>query len=107
MAERRIMAQIRHPFVAPLIFAFQSSEKLYMVTEYCPGGELFFHLSRFRRFPEHVARFYAAELALAIGFLHSRSIIYRDMKPENVRGSAPLTRARPTADRYPRARLFA
>ena len=85
----------------------QTEDKLYLVLDYCPGGELFFHLSRFRRFPEHVARFYAAELALAIGFLHSRSIIYRDMKPENVRGSAPLTRARPTADRYPRARLFA
>ena len=52
--------------------------------DYCPGGELFFHLSRFRRFPERVARFYAAELLLAIGHLHKRSIIYRDLKPENV-----------------------
>eukprot|EP00541_Cyclophora_tenuis_P014681 CAMPEP_0116559284 /NCGR_PEP_ID=MMETSP0397-20121206/10308_1 /TAXON_ID=216820 /ORGANISM="Cyclophora tenuis, Strain ECT3854" /LENGTH=368 /DNA_ID=CAMNT_0004085031 /DNA_START=76 /DNA_END=1182 /DNA_ORIENTATION=+ len=56
----------------------------YTWMDYCPGGELFFHLSRFRRFPERVARFYAAELLLAIGHLHKRGIIYRDLKPENV-----------------------
>ena len=47
------------------------------------GGELFFHLSRFRKFPEHVARFYAAELVAALDFLHRHGVIYRDMKPEN------------------------
>ena len=67
-----------------LHYAFQSSEKLYLVLDYCPGGELFFHLSRYRRFPERVARFYAAELLLALGHLHSKHIIYRDLKPENV-----------------------
>merc|ERR1712176_1028277 len=64
--------------------AFQTPDKLYLVSDYCPGGELFFHLSRFRRFPERVARFYAAELLLALGHLHKRGIIYRDLKPENV-----------------------
>ena len=64
MAERRIMAQIRHPFVVPLIFAFQSAEKLYMVTEYCSGGELFFHLKRLKRFREKDMRFYVAEVRL-------------------------------------------
>lgn len=67
-----------------LHYAFQTPEKLYLVLDYCPGGELFFHLSRIRRFPERVARFYAAELLLAIGHLHKRGIIYRDLKPENV-----------------------
>ena len=64
MAERRIMAQIRHPFVVPLIFAFQSAEKLYMVTEYCSGGELFFHLKRQKRFREKDMHFYVAEVRL-------------------------------------------
>jgi serum/glucocorticoid-regulated kinase 2 len=66
-----------------LYYAFQTTEKLYLVLDYCPGGELFFHLSRYRRFQEPVARFYAAELLLAIGHLHKHGIIYRDLKPEN------------------------
>jgi serum/glucocorticoid-regulated kinase 2 len=82
--ERRVLSVVEHPFIMSLHYAFQSSEKLYLVLDYCPGGELFFHLSRYRRFPERVARFYAAELLLALGHLHSKSIIYRDLKPENV-----------------------
>jgi serum/glucocorticoid-regulated kinase 2 len=82
--ERQVLAVADHPFIMKLHFAFQSSDKLYLVLDYCPGGELFFHLSRYRRFPERVARFYTAELVLAIDHLHSKGIIYRDLKPENV-----------------------
>ena len=82
--ERKVLSLVNHPFIMKLHYAFQSEDKLYLVLDYCPGGELFFHLSRFRRFPERVARFYAAELLLAIGHLHKRGIIYRDLKPENV-----------------------
>lgn len=82
--ERKVLSVVDHPFIMKLHFAFQTDEKLYLVLDYCPGGELFFHLSRYRRFPERVARFYAAELLLAIGHLHRRGIIYRDLKPENV-----------------------
>jgi serum/glucocorticoid-regulated kinase 2 len=82
--ERKVLSVVNHPFIMKLHYAFQSPDKLYLVLDYCPGGELFFHLSRFRRFPERVARFYAAELLLALGHLHKRGIIYRDLKPENV-----------------------
>lgn len=82
--ERKVLSVVNHPFIMKLHYAFQTHDKLYLVLDYCPGGELFFHLSRFRRFPERVARFYAAELLLAIGHLHKRGIIYRDLKPENV-----------------------
>lgn len=82
--ERKVLSVVEHPFIMKLHFAFQTVDKLYLVLDYCPGGELFFHLSRYRRFPERVARFYAAELLLAIGHLHKRGIIYRDLKPENV-----------------------
>jgi serum/glucocorticoid-regulated kinase 2 len=82
--ERKVLSVVNHPFIMKLHYAFQTDDKLYLVLDYCPGGELFFHLSRFRRFPERVARFYAAELLLAIGHLHKRGIIYRDLKPENV-----------------------
>jgi serum/glucocorticoid-regulated kinase 2 len=82
--ERKVLSVVDHPFIMKVHYAFQTEDKLYLVLDYCPGGELFFHLSRFRRFPERVARFYAAELLLAIGHLHKRGIIYRDLKPENV-----------------------
>eukprot|EP00591_Stephanopyxis_turris_P007157 CAMPEP_0195529954 /NCGR_PEP_ID=MMETSP0794_2-20130614/32634_1 /TAXON_ID=515487 /ORGANISM="Stephanopyxis turris, Strain CCMP 815" /LENGTH=600 /DNA_ID=CAMNT_0040661341 /DNA_START=129 /DNA_END=1931 /DNA_ORIENTATION=+ len=82
--ERKVLAVADHPFIMKLHFAFQTEDKLYLVLDYCPGGELFFHLSRYRRFPERVARFYSAELVLAIDHLHQKGIIYRDLKPENV-----------------------
>ena len=82
--ERKVLSVVDHPFIMKLHYAFQTEDKLYLVLDYCPGGELFFHLSRFRRFPERVAKFYAAELLLALGHLHKRGIIYRDLKPENV-----------------------
>jgi len=82
--ERKVLAVADHTFIMKLHFAFQTEDKLYLVLDYCPGGELFFHLSRYRRFPERVARFYTAELVLAIDHLHSKGIIYRDLKPENV-----------------------
>jgi serine/threonine protein kinase len=58
--------------------------KLYFVLDYCAGGELFFHLSRFKKFPENMARFYAAEIALALDALHDIDVVYRDLKPENI-----------------------
>jgi serine/threonine protein kinase len=82
--ERKVLALLDHPFIMKMYYAFQTPDKLYLVLDYCPGGELFFHLSRYRRFQESVARFYAAELLLAIGHLHKNGIIYRDLKPENV-----------------------
>ena len=52
LTERHVLATVRHPFVLSLRHAFQTDSKLFMVTDYCPGGELFFHLKRLRRFTE-------------------------------------------------------
>lgn len=82
--ERDIMQQITHPFVVKLHYAFQSNETLYFVTDFLNGGELFFHLCNEIRFSEDRARFYAAEMVLALSHLHKNGIIYRDLKPENV-----------------------
>jgi serum/glucocorticoid-regulated kinase 3 len=68
--ERRILGDIQHPFIARLHFAFQTDEKLYFVLDYAAGGELFFHLSRMKKFPESAARFYSAEIVLALEALH-------------------------------------
>ncbi len=82
--ERRVLEQIEHPFIVPLRFAFQTDDKLYMVLDYFNGGELFFHLKANGRFSEDLARFYAAEIILALECLHQHSIVYRDLKPENI-----------------------
>eukprot|EP00560_Eucampia_antarctica_P001508 CAMPEP_0197842164 /NCGR_PEP_ID=MMETSP1437-20131217/46587_1 /TAXON_ID=49252 ORGANISM="Eucampia antarctica, Strain CCMP1452" /NCGR_SAMPLE_ID=MMETSP1437 /ASSEMBLY_ACC=CAM_ASM_001096 /LENGTH=654 /DNA_ID=CAMNT_0043452013 /DNA_START=454 /DNA_END=2418 /DNA_ORIENTATION=- len=93
--ERSVLGYVRHPFIVGLNMAFQSNDKLYFVLDYCAGGELFFHLSKVGKFAEPRARFYAAEITLAIEYVHSLDIIYRDLKPENVlldaRGHVRLT----------------
>lgn len=82
--ERHVLETVSHPFIVNLYYAFQTPKKLYFVLEYCPGGELFFHLSRAGRFSEGRCRFYASEILLAIEYLHRLNIIYRDLKPENI-----------------------
>ncbi|KFG58935.1 AGC kinase [Toxoplasma gondii RUB] len=82
--ERDVLAWVSHPFIVQMHYAFQTRKKLYFVLEYCPGGELFFHLSRAGRFKEYAACFYAAEVLLALEHLHKYNVVYRDLKPENV-----------------------
>ncbi|XP_042319901.1 serine/threonine-protein kinase Sgk2-like isoform X2 [Sceloporus undulatus] len=85
MAERNVLLKnVKHPFLVGLHYSFQTREKLYFVLDYVNGGELFFHLQRERCFREPRARFYAAEMVSAVGYLHSLNIIYRDLKPENI-----------------------
>mmetsp|Transcript_6799 Transcript_6799/g.11955 ORF Transcript_6799/g.11955 Transcript_6799/m.11955 type:complete len:346 (+) Transcript_6799:63-1100(+) len=82
--ERNVLEAVSHPFIVQLHYAFQTPKKLYFVLEYCPGGELFFHLSRAGRFSEGRTRFYSSEILLAIQYLHILNVIYRDLKPENI-----------------------
>ncbi|KAL2271695.1 hypothetical protein VTJ83DRAFT_1066 [Remersonia thermophila] len=82
--ERRMLGEVKHPFLITLWGTFQDSKNLYMVMDFVEGGELFSLLRRSGRFPNPVAKFYAAEVTLALEYLHSRNIIYRDLKPENL-----------------------
>lgn len=82
-AEKSILQKIDHPFVVQLHFAFQTKDKLYLILDFLSGGELFFHLSKETKFDEWRAKFYTAEIGLALGHLHGLDIIYRDLKPEN------------------------
>ncbi|TPP65620.1 Serum/glucocorticoid-regulated kinase 2a [Fasciola gigantica] len=78
MSERNVLVKaLKHPFLCNLRFCFQTVNKLYFVLDYVNGGELFYHLQREHAFPEPRARFYAAEIACALGYLHSENIIYR------------------------------
>jgi len=83
-SEKQILQDMRHPFIVGLKYAFQTDEKLYLVLDFLSGGELFFHLKEETKFSVERAKFYAAEILLAIEHLHKHDIIYRDLKPENV-----------------------
>ena len=82
--ERDLMVRINCPFIVNIKFAFQDSVKLYIITEFMQGGEMFFHLHKERRFSNDKTKFYIAEIILAIEFLHKNKMLYRDLKPENI-----------------------
>ncbi|XP_076451523.1 protein kinase C iota type-like isoform X2 [Babylonia areolata] len=73
-----------YPFLVGLHSCFQSESRLFFVIEFVNGGDLMFHMQRQRRLPEEHARFYSAEICLALNFLHRRGIVYRDLKLDNV-----------------------
>ena len=87
--EKHILQINNHPFIVHLKHSFQSKTKLYLIMEYLSGGDLFALIRRYRKFSELQTRFYAAEVLLALEYLHNEMhIIYRDLKPENILLSA-------------------
>lgn len=82
--ERLILEKMNNPFIIQLHFAFQTSDKLFLVMDFMQGGEMFFHLKNASKFNEDQTRFIAAEIVLALEYLHKKKIIYRDLKPENI-----------------------
>ncbi|AQZ16071.1 YPK3 (YBR028C) [Zygosaccharomyces parabailii] len=94
-AERTILSQLDHPNVVKLFYTFHDNSKLYLLLQYIPGGELFYHLKERGTLDEDTAAFYAAEISCALKFLHQKGIVYRDLKPENclldARGHLVLT----------------
>ena len=95
MAERNVLSLTNHPFIVKLNFAFQTTNKLFLILDYCPNGDLARQLFNEKRFTEERAKFYICEVALALEDLHKRDIIFRDLKPDNVvldeAGHAKLT----------------
>lgn len=78
LTERKILETVNHPFIVRMNYAFQSESKLFLVLDYCPGGELFFYINKFKRFNETNTKFYAACILLALECLHERDVVYRE-----------------------------
>ncbi|XP_028897024.2 serine/threonine-protein kinase greatwall isoform X2 [Zeugodacus cucurbitae] len=88
ITERNALALSRSPFCVSLFYSLQSVSYVYLVMEYMVGGDLKSLLTMYGYFDETVARFYVAEVALALQYLHEHGIVHRDIKPDNMLLSA-------------------
>ncbi len=84
LAEKAILLSLDHPFVVKLGGRFQDDRYLYLVLEYVMGGEFFSALRKAGHLEADAARFYCAQVLQVFEYLHKQSIIYRDLKPENL-----------------------
>ncbi|EAR84156.1 Serine/Threonine kinase domain protein (macronuclear) [Tetrahymena thermophila SB210] len=82
--EKAILEHVNFPFLVNLVYAFQDNQHIFFVMQFLKGGELYQYLKRDGRFTESRTKFYIAQLILALGHLHSKNIIYRDLKLENI-----------------------
>lgn len=78
------MLDTDHPFLVSMDYMFQNDLRLYFVMPFINGGELYKIYESKKRFDEETVRFYGSQLAMAIGYLHSKGIAHRDLKLENI-----------------------
>ncbi|XP_035649550.1 cGMP-dependent protein kinase 1-like isoform X2 [Oncorhynchus keta] len=82
--EKRILKAIKSDFIVRLHSAFKDTRYIYMIMEFCVGGEIWTKLKEVGRFDEPIAVFCAACVVEAYAYLHKKGIMYRDLKPENL-----------------------
>ena len=82
--EKKVLIMLDHPSIIKLHSTFKDADSLYIVLEYCSGGELFGHIKRLGSCHISCARWLTAELVNVLEFIHSKRIVHRDLKPENI-----------------------
>lgn len=82
--ERDLLLELQHPFIVRLFGTFQDSVNIYFVMEFLPGGELYARLKKEKSFSPNVSKFYLSEILVALEYMHTNDVCYRDLKPENV-----------------------
>ena len=82
--EREFLSKLNHPFIVNMHYAFQDKDNLYLVMDMLSGGDLRYHVSRYRKFSEEQTRFFIANMTYALQYIHSHNVIHRDIKPENL-----------------------
>ena len=83
-SEREFLSKLHHPFIVNMHYAFQDKENLYLVMDMLSGGDLRYHISRYRKFSEEQARFFISNMIYALKYIHENNVIHRDIKPENL-----------------------
>jgi serine/threonine protein kinase len=83
-SEKTIMSRLHHPYIVALRYAFQTRTRLFLLSDYCAGGEMFNTLRKHGLLQEDAARVYLGQLVLALEHMHSEGVIHRDIKPENI-----------------------
>ncbi|XP_034462461.1 serine/threonine-protein kinase 32A isoform X3 [Hippoglossus hippoglossus] len=84
LKELQIMQNLEHPFLVNFWYSFQDEEDMFMVVDLLLGGDLRYHLQQNVHFSESTVKLYICELALALGYLRTKRIIHRDIKPDNI-----------------------
>ena len=83
-SEREFLSILNHPFIVNMHYAFQDRDNLYLVMDMLSGGDLRYHISRYRRFSEEQTRFFIACMVYTLEYIHGNNVIHRDIKPENL-----------------------